>query len=331
MDIRVTRARKIFGDGMHNAFTGMELAFGQTIVAFRSGTRHVSPDGAIRLIASTDRDIWQPIACVRHPDADLRDPKMVLFGGRLLVYFAHLPPKGPRRMMRMESADGREFSPPEPLRGLEDGHWLWHVREFGGVLYGSAYRRRSGVPVVTLLESRDGLGWSPLIDFPVPGNETWLDFDRDGVLWALVRDDLFGCIPVVCTALPPYDRLDSVERLPMRLQGPMLKRLEGGCLIIGRQWDEPGWRNLRTDVLWLGDEQPLQKICTLPSGGDTSYADWRDLSDGRALVSYYSSHEHRMDPTMGDGEENAARASSDGSPAQAADIYLAHIAYRAGE
>lgn len=328
MDIRVTRARKIYGDGQHNAFTGLETAFGQTIVAFRSGSRHVSPDGAIRLIASRDREVWKSIACIRHPEADLRDPKMVMLNGRLLVFFAHLPPTGPRRMMRTESTDGQTFRPPEPLQGLDEGHWLWHVREYGGVLYGSAYRRRTGVPVVSLLESRDGLTWSPLMDFPVPGNETWLDFDRDGRLWALVRDDLFGCIPVLCTASAPYDRLDSVLRLPIRLQGPMLKRLDGGCLVIGRQWDDPGGRNMRTDLFWLGDDQPLRRIGTLPSGGDTSYADWRDLTGSRAVVSYYSSHEHWMDSAVETGEEEENPASSAAHPS---DIFLADISHGTGK
>ena len=328
MDIRVTRARKIHGDGRHNAFTGIEEAFGRTFVAFRSASTHMAPDGSIRILSSADREVWKTVANVREPGADLRDPKLVEHGGSLKAYFARQAPKTPRKMMMAESVNGREFSEPMPVRGIPEGHWLWHVREHGGVLRGAAYRREGGMHIAALHASEDGLNWTLVQEFPVPGNETYLDFDAEGTLWALLRDDLFGCVPTLCRAEPPYRHCDWVRRLPMRLQGPMLKRLEGGCVIIARQWDEPGWLHPRTDLFWLADGKDPERVCTLPSGGDTSYAGWLDVAPGRAVVSYYSSHEHAMDLAHGD-ESVFGRDPEEGAFPKAADIYLADVSYEA--
>jgi hypothetical protein len=47
----------------------------------------------------------------------------------------------------------------------------------------------------------------------------------------------------------------------------------------------------KTALCWLvGDE--LKEFAELPSGGDNSYPGFVELSPERALVSYYSSHEH---------------------------------------
>ncbi len=328
MEIRVTRARKIWGEGRHNAFTGIGAAFGKTYVAFRSAAGHMAGDGAIRLVASGDRETWGTAALWTIADSDLRDPKVAFFGGRLRVYFAQRRPNAPRQMWMAESADGTAFGEPVRLKGVPEGHWLWHVREFGGRMYGTAYRRQSGAHLAALFGSDDGLEWRRLAELPVPGNETWLDFDGEGTLWALVRDDLFGSVPALCAARPPYERFDSAVRLPMRLQGPMLKRLAGGCAIVGRQWDEPGWRNLRTDLFWLADGGAPQRICTLPSGGDTSYADWLDVGPGRAVVSYYSSHEYAMDDAVGGrvGEPDEGEGEGEALP-PGADVFLADVCF----
>ncbi len=328
MDIRITRARKIYGDGKHNAFTGMAAAFGKTFVAFRSATHHMSPDGAVRIIASADHEHWETVLLWRRPKADLRDPKMVLYNGNLLVFCSHKHPKAQRRMMRLTSSDGAHFSEPEQLNGIPEGRWLWHARAQDNRLYGTVYHRDpSGLHVVALYSSKDGLDWEHRVDFPTAGNEAWLDFDRDGTLWALVREDHFGYVPTLCTAEPPYDEFQSMTRLPMRLHGPMLKRLDDGCAIICRQWDPPGWRNMRTELFWYSDTGALRRVATLPSGGDTSYADWLDVKPGRAVVLYYTSHEHAMDePYPADKEEREAEQVR----VHPADIYLADISYSGG-
>lgn len=326
MEIRVTRARKIFSDGKHNAFTGIAALRGRTFVVFRSGATHMTYDGAIKVIASSDLERWEVAAESSDPGRDLRDPKVASFKGSLFVYYGARQEGKPHQSEVFMSSDGVRFGERQQLRGIPAGHWLWCVRPYEDVLYGTVYQTGVRPCSVALYRTVDGLEWAKLADFPVPGNEVSFDFDQQGRLWALVREDTYGSVPAVCVADPPYSAFKSAVRLPLRMQGPMLKRLEGGCAIACRRWEQPGRRNLRTDLLWLGDGQDLQVIRSLPSGGDTSYAGWLDLGPGAAVISYYSSHEHKMD----EPHANNACFAKDGAHAEhstPADIFLADISY----
>ena len=332
MEVRVTRARKVFSDGKHNAFTGIAAVRDKVFIAFRSGPDHGSViEGTIKVLASTDAENWDLMAELRQPaPSDLRDPKVVAFGESLLLFCGERRAMDAQRIsLVFRSTDGKTFGEPQAVRGLPEGHWLWHVQAHDGRLYGTAYNPCRGEYAVALYSSADGLDWEWVADFPVPGGETYLDFDREGVLWALVRHDDPGSgdhIPALCVAEPPYAKFRSVRRLPLNLQGPMIKRLEGGCVIVCRQWDAPGRRNLRTDLFWLGDGRDLRRIRSLPSGGDTSYAGWLDQGEGRALLSYYSSHEHKMDePHSNDAVFAKDRAYAEHSTP--ADIFVAEISY----
>ena len=321
MDIRITRSRKVYGDGKHNAFTSIAAMQGRVFIAFRSATNHMAMDGTIKVIASTDMEEWQVAAEARRTGVDLRDPKVAAFGGKLMVFSGgRLGTGKSMQSFLSQSADGVTFGEPVPLHGM-DGRFVWGMRPRGEKLYGAAYEDE----VVSLYASDDGLAWERISDFPVPGNEAYLDFDQDGILWALVREDERGCIPALCTAEPPYTRFRSVMRLPMRLQGPMIKRLDGGCVIVCRQWELPR-RNLRTDLFWLEDGHDIRRITTLPSGGDTSYAGWLDTGPGRAVISYYSSHEHKMDEAHAD-DSLFAQDSAHAEHSAAADIFLADVSY----
>jgi len=325
MEIRVTRARKVFSDGKHNAFTGIAAAYGKVFITFRSGKNHMSLDGTIKVITSMDMEAWQVVTEVRRQGGDLRDPKPVLFGKKLMVFFGERRGDKTLQSFVIQTSDGVNFDEPVPLRGIPEGRWLWHVQPFGNKLYGTAYCAKKGSSA-SLHASDDGQTWEQIGDFPVPGNEVYLDFDREGIMWSLIRDDDHGCIPTVCIAEPPYSSFRSATRLPMRLQAPMIKRLEGGCVVVCRQWDEPGWLNIRTDLFWMEDGKENQRLRTLPSGGDTSYAGWLDLEKGRAIVSYYSSHEYKMDKPFANNAV-VAQEQSQADRLYAADIFLADISY----
>lgn len=327
MKLKVLRARKVYGDGRHNGMTGMARAFGRTFIAFRSGTSHLTPDGGIRVIVSDDDQRWS-VVCEQFDDGfDLRDPKIIFWDGGLRVYYARSA-KGVSRTMHMrETRDGVTFGPPVQLTGIPPGHWLWHLCPCGDKLFGTAYQRiRGAVDQVGLYGSIDGLDWKLNMPFPVLGNEVYLDVDQDGTLWALVREDLLGSIPTLCSLLPPYTEFDTVTRLPMRLQGPMLKRFPGGSIIVGRQWDAPRYRNLRTAIWWVSDREEMEPLAILPSGGDTSYAAWADAGPGRALLSYYSSHEYIAARPF-DIDSSSASANANVEPAHGSDIYLAELSY----
>ena len=332
-ELRVTRAKKIYSDGHHNAFTGLARLGDQFFVTFRSAVDHLSMAGKIRVIASRDRDDWQPLCLLERPNTDLRDPKLATFRGELLCYFAAVPVVDGQRQgegrisMVARSSDGRTFAEPEALQGIAQGAWLWHVAAHGEMIYGTAYWHSEGRRYdAALYQSSDGVRWQKIADFPTPSSEVYLDFDGDGTLWALVRNQFPANELVLCRAQPPYTKLEIQKRMPTAVGGPMLKRLPTGNVIITRRWDPPGRRDLRTEILWLPDGGQLESITRLPSGGDTSYATWLDLGNGRAIVSYYSSHEHKMDVPI-DRADLLKRDPAYAEHSTPADIFLADISY----
>ncbi len=326
MELRVTRARRVYSDGKHNAFTGITALGGRTLIAFRSGRTHVTYDGTIKVIAAAAAGDFSVVTEQVWDGTDLRDPKLTTFNDAAMLYCGGRAEGSPLRSFVAVSSDGESFGELTPLEGIPEGYWLWSVKPCDGTLYGAAYATGERERVVSLVSSADGVHWEMGADFPVPGNEVGLDFDPQGRLWALVREDWQGCVPTLCVADPPYRSFSSATRLPVRLQGPMLKRLEGACVITGRRWDNPGRRNLRTDLFVLEDGHDLAFVRSLPSGGDTSYAGWLDVGPGLGLISYYSSHEHKMD--IGWADEAASSDSAHAEHSTPADIFLAEVAYR---
>ena len=68
----------------------------------------------------------------------------------------------------------------------------------------------------------------------------------------------------------------------------MLVNWGGHYLVGGRNYEDP--EHPKTSLWWLvGDA--LKEAAALPSGGDNSYPGFVATGPGRALLSYYSSHE----------------------------------------
>ena len=110
--IDVTR---IWNEAPHNAFTDLLRWQGQWYCVFREGQAHVSPDGALRIIASPDGREWAPAARMTHPTADLRDAKITVTpDNRLMLSGAaalHQPAAGPASLTgvvlhRRQNLDG---------------------------------------------------------------------------------------------------------------------------------------------------------------------------------------------------------------------------------
>ena len=332
MDIRILRAQKIFSDGRHNAFTGITRFNNRTFIVFRSGRNHASMDGVITMIASGNLSTWEKSAEITDSSMDLRDPKIVAFNGKLLVFYAgRNDDKYCNTSFRTSKVSvfshNCQLQPSHFLKGVPEGYWMWCVKPHCEELYGTAYRRIDGVYHAKLFKSTDGIEWMWMADFPVPGGEVYIDIDQDGTLWALLRDDCHNAMPTLCRAEPPYNKFSFSKTLPLRMQGAMIKRLKGGCAVIGRSWDGTDRSNTRTDLFWIEDNQEPYFLRTLPSGGDTSYADWLDTALGKAVVSYYSSHEHKMAEPH-ENQEVLAVDSAHAEHTTAADIYLADVSYK---
>ena len=333
-EIRCLRVRRIWADGRHNAFTSLAELNGNIYLAFRSASDHKAMDGSIRILCSSDEgETWKSAALITKADWDLRDPKLVELHGELHLFSFGRTENGGFASYHAVSKDGMTFG---SLSQLPDMGLIWGIAEFGSHIYGTDYYKVSDLEFrPRLYRSANGENWEKLLDFPMPGTEVSLDFDAEGRLYAFIRDSAYGCgsIPSVVRLEPPYTAMpvldgktmDLVKALNLRMAGPMIKRLKDASLLVGRCWDGGSCgdhhRNTRTDVYILEDKEEPKFCFTLPSGGDTSYASWCGIAPGRAILSYYSSHEHRMAYPLDDRSGKVAAHNT------AADIYLADISH----
>ncbi len=312
---------------MHNGFTSIVRFDAKSYVTFRSATVHGSFDGKIVVINSEDNDKWNVSTVIEKAGLDLRDPKLTVFKNKIfLSFFARREKDYVMQSFMVSSEDGIGYSEPKEIQGMP---LIWGVAAHEGCLYGTGYKREEDNCYHSyLFKSGDGVNWEKLLAFPSPGNETAIDFDKDGTLWALVRDDQRGQVPALCKINAPYSAIESTRHLPIKIGGPMIKRFNGASVIIARCWNQDDNReqryNTRADVFILEDFKEIRHIRSLPSGGDCSYASWADTGEGKALVSYYSSHEHKMDaPCRDDNSNEKDLVSTEHNTA--ADIYLADI------
>jgi heat shock protein HslJ len=284
--VQVTR---IWDKAPHNAFTDLLRAKDRWWCVFREGQGHVSPDGAIRVLTSSDGESWEPAALVSSPDSDLRDPKIVVApDGRLMLigaaYGGHAGKKVHRSFVRF-SDDGRNWS--EPTNVVDPDYWLWRVTWHIGTAYGVGYDCVTGQET-RLYRSTNGKEWETLVErlnSEGQPNETSLLFLQEGTCLCLLRRDAGNGL--LGESQPPYSEW-TWKDLGTRIGGPHMLQLPDGRFVAAvRLYDG----DVRTSLCWLDPKSGvLREFLKLPSGGDTSYPGlaWHD---GLLWVSYYSSHE----------------------------------------
>lgn len=299
---------QIWSDGHHNAFTGAAFWKGKTYVVFRNAEHHVSFDGQVKILSSADGVNFTDTATISLPGKDLRDPKVVNAGRTLHLYVGAVDEKDTKRLETdaklFTSKDGTHWKE-QKVTGLVPGSWLWFVHYDGKTFYGSAYHHNdlTSQASAILYKSKNGKDWEPFFNIPViAGNEVSLDTDANGALYALVRCEIPPCHPYLLT-IPDLKKpgLFELRQLPFTLQGPFLKRVDGGCIVLGRRWEDKGWQNpfgepnpqRHIEMIWLGDDRSMKQLCSLESGGDCSYTGWAAQPDGSVLISYYSGHGHQ--------------------------------------
>ncbi len=298
---RLINVRRIWNAAPHNAFTDLIRHQDRWLCVLREASSHMAPDGALRIIASTDGATWTSAALLALPDADLRDGKLShMPDGRLLLVgaAAYPPSTGVRhRSMVWHSADGVDWDAGATVLGPND--WLWRVTWHAGTAYGLAYPTDDR-GAVGLYTSTDGRHFAP---HAVPvfhqgyANEHALAFLPDGSAVCLLRRDVVGGDPASATAQLGTSRAPYTDwtwrDLGVRIGGPAMLRLPDGRLVacVRRYGHPTAWEPAWTA---LCEVDPVtgawHEILRLPSGGDSSYAGlvWHDA---RLWISYYSSHE----------------------------------------
>ncbi len=285
----VLESKKIWDAAPHNAFTDLVWHKGEFWCVFREGEKHVSADGAVRVLRSKDGAAWSSAALVRSEAGDLRDPKVSVTpaGEMMLIAAAAFRPGVPAHHQTYAwfSKDGVEWG--EAVAIGEPDYWLWRVVWDGGTAWGIGYDTSGQKKDTRLYRSPDGKTFERVRGWISPSgyaNETGVLAEK-GRLTILLRRDGEPNSAVLIQGEAPYQRWDMMD-LGTRIGGPVLLRLPDGRLLgAGRLYDGKA----RTSLFWV-QKEGIREFATLPSGGDTSYPGLA-LREGVLWVSYYSTHE----------------------------------------
>lgn len=290
---QVVEVNRISTGAPHSAFTDLIRHKDRFYCVFREGSSHVSQDGAIRVLSSTDGTRWTSFARLDYPVADLRDPKLIVepTGGLLLTAAARMHPPSDYQFKTMmwHSVDGREWTSAEEFG--ERDFWLWRIRYHRNRVYGFGYAIHDP-KILKFYLSFDGLHYDILnpnvMDKGYP-NETALLFNQDESALCLLRRDGEPNTAMLGRSRPPYRGWEWKD-LGIRIGGPQMTRLPDNRIVAAvRLYDG----KTRTSLCWLEPSIPaLTEFLVLPSGGDTSYAGLV-YHDDFLYVSYYSSHEEK--------------------------------------
>ena len=294
--LKLVSVEKIWDKAPHNAFTDLIWHKGQFFCVFREGTKHASPDGALRVITSSDGEHWESAALISSIDSDLRDAKITVTPeNKLMLSGAEaLHDKSVQTHQSLVWFSDYGYNWSKKYEIGDPDFWLWRTTWHKEIAYNFGYacgEKKS----LRLYESTDGKNFKTIVEnLGIEGypNETSIVFKGDTAL-CLLRLDGENNSGKLGVSVPPYISWKWKE-LGVRIGGPdMLLLPDGRLLAAVRLYGGEGGRTARTSLCWIDSETgKLTEALQLPSGGDTSYAGmvWhRNL----LWVSYYSSHEEK--------------------------------------
>ncbi len=292
----LVEARRIWDRAAHNAFTDLLHHEGRWYCVFREGSKHVSPDGSLRVISSVDGNDWQSIALISHPTDDLRDAKLTVTpdGSFMLNGAGMQADKQVRYHSMVWLSKDKGHSWDAGRRVGDPGFWLWRAQWHKGFAYTMGYstQRDRDLRTLRLYKSGDGQRFTALVDEVDVDNGVGEDrilFLPDGSALCLLRHETGTKNAFLGTSTPPFTDWKWKE-LGLRIGGPNMIQLPDGRIIAATRLHSP---RTRTSLSWIDPESHTMKECLkLPSGGDTSYAGMV-FHDGLLWVSYYSSHEDK--------------------------------------
>lgn len=293
---RLIEVRQIWRHAAHNAFTDLLRHRGLWYCVFREGEKHVSPDGALRVITSPDGCTWTSRALITHPTDDLRDAKLVVTPtGRLMLNGAGMQADQPIRYHSMVwFSDDCGWNWTDAKQIGDPGFWLWRAHWHRGRAYSMGYQTDPvrDNRILRFYRSADGEQWETLIPQVNVDNGVGEDrilFRRDGSALCLLRHETGSKNAFLGRSKPPFTEW-TWQELNERIGGPNMIELPDGRILAATRLYTP---KARTSLSWLDPESgTLTECLTLPSGGDTSYPGMV-LHNGLLWMSYYSSHEER--------------------------------------
>lgn len=295
-EARIVLAKRIWDRAPHNAFTDLLRHEGLWYCVFREGQRHVSPDGALRVITSKDGNAWESLALITHPIADLRDAKLSITpDGRFMLNGAAMRANEVIRyhsMVWFSEDKGKTWSDGAVVG--DPGFWLWRAHWHRGTAYSMGYRtdRDRTQRIFRFYKSKDGLHYERHVEKVNVANgvgEDKLLFLEDDSVLCLLRHETGTKAAFLGKSKPPYTEW-TWKDLGVRIGGPNMIQLPDGRIVAATRLYYP---KQRTSLSWLDPKAgTLTEFLALPSGGDTSYPGMV-LHEGLLWISYYSSHEEK--------------------------------------
>lgn len=265
---------------------------GRAFLAFRTAPSHfASTETVLYVVSSDDQVSWEHELSIAM-GTDLREPRLLSWGGELLLYYAVLgessfsfEPQGTMRVVR--GADG---SWSEPAWWREDSFIPWRIHVLDGVPMmtgytggGEIYDLEEGeYPSIQVywLSSSDGYDWQPHLGgdgivWEGGASETDLAFTPDGDVVAVMRNeagDADGFGSLICKGLAGSLGDWSCSRDDRKYDSPLVFEDRGRIWLIGRRnVTETGAYDLGYDdrsfteqyLAYQGDYWQQPKRCSL--------------------------------------------------------------------
>ena len=321
---KIISVERIWDKAGHSAFTDLVYFNDMFYCVFREAATHKPSqnldhivNGSIRMITSKDGQNWTSVAHLFKKDTDLRDPKLsVTPDNRLMLLMGTSNYEG----IELKSTQGKvcffnvennqftqlqNISIDQKIRTGKD--WLWNVTWHNDTAYGVVYqisKNKLNSWSIHLVKSTDGINYEYVTSLEVATspNEADVKFLSDGKMVIIVR----GAPGAIGVSSSPYKKW-SWNPLPVKLGGPEFIILEDNSLICATREYNSGNAN-RTILANVSLSGDFNKILTLPSSGDTSYAGLV-IKDGVLYISYYSSHEGQTSIYTANSEKGVGKSS----------------------
>ncbi len=221
--------------------------------AFRTGPTHFASDQVVMYIVSTTDQINWTLEASFFMQSDLREPRFLSLGDKLVFYFAqlgYLPfAFEPQATFVSQYNGGCDWT--EPAEIFEPGFIPWRTKTVDGTPYMMGYvggeniYEMDGEPIkVHFLTTEDGIDWTPVVPGqPIVheggGSETDFAFADDGALIAVVRNEAgepgFGWGSKICRAeAGDFGNWNCVFD-PKKYDSPLVIRHSTGIYLIGRR------------------------------------------------------------------------------------------------
>ena len=279
--------KRIWDKAPTNAFTDLCFFKNNFYCVFREGESRQSATSIVRILKSSDGDIWNPIAQIQVPQIDLRDPKInVTADGKLMLTACGAGINGHQTIATF-SRDGQQWTKPVPIG--EPNMWLWRPTWNAETLYVVGLTVKK--PWLTnLYKSEDGRQMQVLSpDFQKENRptEAALTFPTPTQAVCIHRKDLGEKTATIGTSVFPFTEWNW-EDTGLVIQSPELITLSNGTILLACRLIDTAMET----VLFSVDpgQNKFTKLLTLPSSRDQGYPGVV-YANGHLWISYYSSHD----------------------------------------